>query len=51
MYDEIVYDCGMDTQVLPYKWRSEDNLWESVLFYHVGSRNWTEAVRLGGKQC
>lgn len=31
-------------------WRSEDNFWELVLsFYHVGSWNHTEVVRLGGK--
>lgn len=26
-------------------WRSEDKLWESVLFYHVGPREQTRVVR------
>lgn len=31
-------------------WRSEHTFGESVLsFHHVGYRNWTEVVRLGGK--
>lgn len=29
--------------------QSQDNLWELVLSYHVGLRNWIQVVRLGGK--
>lgn len=33
------------------KWRSEDKLWESVVwFYHVGSRNRTFVIRLSELQ-
>lgn len=31
-------------------WTSEDNLWRTVLlFHHMGSRNPTRVIRLGGK--
>lgn len=29
--------------------RSEDNSWEQVLSYHVGSWDWTQVVRFGRK--
>lgn len=33
-----------------YIWKSEDNCKESVLsFHHVGLRDQTEVIRLGGK--
>jgi hypothetical protein len=28
-------------------WRSEDNFWELVFFYHVGSRDQTQVFRFG----
>lgn len=36
--------------VLVYMWRSEDNLWKSVLSFHpLGPRNQTQIVRFGCK--
>lgn len=29
--------------------RSQDKLWEFPTNYHVGTRDWTQAIRLGGK--
>lgn len=39
--------CGVHTTVLMQ--RSEDNLQELALFYHVGPRNQIQVVRLGSK--
>lgn len=53
--------CHLELQLyLPLWWwwgtysathmqRSEDNLQESALFYHVGLRDQIQAIRLGGK--
>lgn len=36
--------------VLEAYWKSEDSLWDSVLyFYHVGTGDQTQAIRLGSK--
>lgn len=32
-----------------YMWRSEDNVWELLFFYHVGPRHQAQVVRLGSK--
>lgn len=41
--------CGY-THATVCMWRSEDNLWGSVLsFHHVGSGDWTQTARLAGK--
>lgn len=31
-------------------WRAEDNLWDLGLSYDTGSRDWTQALRLGSKR-
>lgn len=49
VYFVFVYGC---THVMMCLWRSEESLKQSVLFLRlVGSQNWIQVVRFGGKHC
>jgi hypothetical protein len=47
---ECIYIYMSDyTCIVAYVQRSEDNLWKSVLSYHVGPRDWTLVISSGNK--